>query len=277
MDGRDGSSKQVGGPERSSAATGPPIRGIPDVAAAERRGDVASLERALGSPRVAEGREAVYALERLGTPEAAQALVVALKDAYHASVRTQAAAALGEVGGDEALPPLVEALNDGDWGVRAAAVRALGELGRLEAADAVAELAYREPDDSPARPAIEYAEVRLGLADPPTYPIRKGIGLRLLGMVLFAAGGLTVILGLLPHLAPSAATWSANFAIVGGFVVAAVGYAVGELVAGRYLPPEGINAYLAQHPDHGGLGFAAFFGGDGGGGGGGDGGGGGGG
>ncbi len=75
------------------------------------------------------------------------------------------------------------------------------------------------------------------------------------------------MIGFLPHV-HSAADWTADFLIFAGAGLALTGFGTAEF-ADRYLPPEGIKAYLAANPDHGGVGMAFFGGGDGGGGGGG--------
>jgi HEAT repeat protein len=93
--------------------------------------------------------KAVTAFEELNTPEAAQDLRVDLGKSEDADVRAAAAAALGRMKSEAAVPELVEALRDGDATVRWNAASALGEI-RPTAPEAITGLKrLLEDDDHP--------------------------------------------------------------------------------------------------------------------------------
>jgi HEAT repeat protein/lysophospholipase L1-like esterase len=104
-------------------------------------GDAASravpeLIAALDSPERQHRFNAALALGRLGSraAEARPALMRLLRDDPDPNVRGHAARALGRIGGEEAVEPLIAALEDGDGHVRSLAAQSLGWLGPLAAA-----------------------------------------------------------------------------------------------------------------------------------------------
>ena len=92
-----------------------------------------------GSGRPAEN--AVIVLARIGTPEALEAVVKALKNQmWHHRVRAYAAMALGDTGSEEHVAVLIESLRTDDhWWVRNFAVGSLGKIGSDRAVDALIE------------------------------------------------------------------------------------------------------------------------------------------
>jgi VIT1/CCC1 family predicted Fe2+/Mn2+ transporter len=219
-----------------------------------RRGDAEALSELLKSSSSHVREAAVEALAELSGPPVVTSLIEALGDG-DPWVRRAAAHGLGALRSSDATDPLRVALTDGDIVVREAAATALRQLG----ADAAPAMSVRR-QSSAARSIV--------------YPIRKGVALRVLGVILFFLGAAGALIGLLPHFY-SSATWSADLLIFAGAALAATGFGTAEF-AERYLPPEGIKTYLEANPDSGGVGIAFFAGGGDGGGGGGDGGGGGG-
>lgn len=97
----------------------------------ELLGDNAPYEKPLDGEIGYPGIEAAKALAKLGAP-AAKPLLVVLKD-KDASVREDAALALGEMKEISAVNPLVETLKDDNPGVRAQAAEALGKIKSFEA------------------------------------------------------------------------------------------------------------------------------------------------
>jgi HEAT repeat protein len=83
----------------------------------------------IGSGRPSEN--ANYVLGRIGTPEALDAVVKALRNQkFDGRIRGNAAAVLGDVGSEKFIDPLIEALEkDGSWWVRHFAVGSLGKIG----------------------------------------------------------------------------------------------------------------------------------------------------
>jgi HEAT repeat protein len=83
----------------------------------------------IGSGRPSEN--ANYVLGRIGTPEALDAVVKALRNQeFDGRIRGNAAAVLGEVGSEKFIDPLIEALEkDSSWWVRHFAVGSLGKIG----------------------------------------------------------------------------------------------------------------------------------------------------
>jgi HEAT repeat protein/energy-coupling factor transporter ATP-binding protein EcfA2 len=79
---------------------------------------------------------AAYALGKIGSEKAVDPLIGALTTDEDSGVRGRAAEALGELGSGKAVDPLIGALTtDKDSGVRRRAVSALGELGSKKAVD----------------------------------------------------------------------------------------------------------------------------------------------
>ena len=87
---------------------------------------------------------AANALGRIGDERAVEPLLVALRDADE-NVRDYAASALGDIGDARAVEPLIAALRDADENVRFWAAKALGQIGD---AHAVAPLIQLLPDTS---------------------------------------------------------------------------------------------------------------------------------
>jgi HEAT repeat protein len=92
-----------------------------------------------GSGRPAEN--AVIILGRIGTPEALDAVVVALKNKnFHNRVRAYAAMALGDTGSEDQVEVLIESLRTDDhWWVRNFAVGSLGKIGSRRVVDPLIE------------------------------------------------------------------------------------------------------------------------------------------
>jgi HEAT repeat protein len=78
------------------------------------------------------------AMVELGTP-AVPPLIQALRDG-DSDVREAACRALGEIGDRQAVPPLIQALKDGNEDVRWAACRALGQIGDPASREAVEQI-----------------------------------------------------------------------------------------------------------------------------------------
>ena len=110
---------------------------LPDLwaAAAESLGDagdtlaVLDLVEALVDTAAAVRKQAVVALHRLWTPEAALAVARALLQDEEETIRVVAAQSLGQRQAVSARDPLRAALRDSSVWVRAAAARSLGMLG----------------------------------------------------------------------------------------------------------------------------------------------------
>ncbi len=86
-------------------------------------------------------------VERLVDHQDTRGLIRALDYDRDAEVRRQAAEALGLMGDEQALAPLVFCLNDEDISVRIAAARALGQIGDARAVDALTALVGQEPQE----------------------------------------------------------------------------------------------------------------------------------
>ena len=102
---------------------------------------------------LAEKREAIRELRRLGTPQAIEALSLALGD-EDGRVRGPAIAALQHIGGDEALAAVASATADADPWVRGQAVSALSD-GDSESALKYLNLAFTDPDPNVRLAVIE--------------------------------------------------------------------------------------------------------------------------
>ncbi len=109
------------------------------------------VERALG---------AVWALTRIDTPSARQALRAAL-DSPHASARLAAVRALGTLRDVDALERLIALVEDPDPALRREAATALGRLGRGEAVAPLLAALATDPERMIEHPLI-YALVELG-------------------------------------------------------------------------------------------------------------------
>lgn len=83
-------------------------------------------------------------LARIGSPSAEAAIIRALKDP-DLNVAAAAAAAIGEIGGSSAVPPLIEALGSDSW-VRCAVAKSLGQIGGIEATAMLAVLTAGEDE-----------------------------------------------------------------------------------------------------------------------------------
>lgn len=149
--------------------------------ARDRQGALIVLERLEGAaapavPRVARllaedpdervRRFAVATLEAVGPASrpAVPALLATVREDDSERIREYSARALPAVGAPvaQALPVLTAALEDPDWGVRAAAARALGEYGpEAAAARAALEAAAGDPEE-PVRQAARQALEALG-------------------------------------------------------------------------------------------------------------------
>jgi len=88
---------------------------------------IESLARALGDPNYAVRYSSADALARIG--ETALPLLLEVGEGEPVEARLMALRAAGKVGSRKALKPLVRALKDPDWAVRAHAAAAIGTIG----------------------------------------------------------------------------------------------------------------------------------------------------
>jgi hypothetical protein len=102
---------------------------------------------------LAEKREAIRELQRLGTPEAVEALSLGIGD-DDPRVRAAALAALSRIGSDAALAAVASATADADPWVRGQAVDALS-VGDSESALKYLNLAFTDPDPNVRLAVIE--------------------------------------------------------------------------------------------------------------------------
>lgn len=105
---------------------------VPQTARLEARADLAALDKALHAvkpPFLASN--AAYALARVGTDQAAQVLITAMRD-QQPGVRVAAAGGLGLLG-PRALDVLLPAARDPDPEVRGAVARSAGQIGGPQA------------------------------------------------------------------------------------------------------------------------------------------------
>jgi HEAT repeat protein len=102
----------------------------------EEQKDVETLIAELTDKKPMVRRNAVEALGKLGDERAVEPLIAKLKKDKDKGVRAAAAKALGKIGDKRALEPLIAKLKkDKDWGVRTAAAEALGVLGDTKAVE----------------------------------------------------------------------------------------------------------------------------------------------
>jgi HEAT repeat protein len=87
---------------------------------------------------------AADALAKIGDPEAGPALDDRFRTELSSEVRSMLAAALGAVGRTQAIPMLIESLNDPWDALRGCAAWSLGHLKALEAEDALTQAVTRE-------------------------------------------------------------------------------------------------------------------------------------
>mgnify|MGYP001556584025 CR=1 FL=1 len=113
----------------------------------------AYLEIALFEGSLAEKREAIRELGRLGTPEAIQVLSLALSD-EHRAVRGLALEALSRIGGDDALAAIASMAAEADPFARGKAAQAIAMAGG-DSARAYLDLALRDADPRVRAAAIE--------------------------------------------------------------------------------------------------------------------------
>ncbi|MCK4681158.1 HEAT repeat domain-containing protein [bacterium] len=99
----------------------------PDAAEALDADVIESLARALGDPNYAVRYSSADALARIG--ETALPLLFEIGEGDAIEARLMALRAIGAGGSRKALTPLVRALQDSDWAVRAHAAAAIGTIG----------------------------------------------------------------------------------------------------------------------------------------------------
>jgi HEAT repeat protein len=109
------------------------------------------LRRLVAHDEPAERAGALQLIGLLGAPTDSELAVARLRDSS-ATVREQAALALGRIGGDAAIPALLETLDDRVPGVRGAAAVALGRLRDARAVPSLLRQAQRDIFE-PARAA----------------------------------------------------------------------------------------------------------------------------
>jgi HEAT repeat protein len=114
-------------------------------AADDRRAIEASLVKALDASDTTEDgrRRARQALEEYGFVARQSAMILMGRDAWE---RSSAARSLGQIGSENSLTFLIEALHDSDSVVRNQAVSSLGELKMPAAIGALLDIARRHPD-----------------------------------------------------------------------------------------------------------------------------------
>jgi len=101
---------------------------------------------------------AIEVLRRIGDPQAEPAIIDQLEHP-HWSVRQAAASALGEIGSDSSVWPLIARLTDGDRRVQAAAAEAIERLGGLSVEPLVSHLSHRDVN---VRLTVAHALRRVG-------------------------------------------------------------------------------------------------------------------
>jgi HEAT repeat protein len=94
----------------------------------ENQGDVKELSKALRHKDADMRIKAAAALGRVGGTNAVDALIECLGNDPMGSVRFFAAASLGQIAGKEAIPPLTKALDNHKENVHQSAAQALGEI-----------------------------------------------------------------------------------------------------------------------------------------------------
>ena len=99
----------------------------PDAAEALDAAIIESLGRALADPNYAVRYSSADALARIG--ETALPLLLEISEGEAIEARLMALRAIGAVGSRKTLEPLVSALRDSDWAVRAHAAAAIGTIG----------------------------------------------------------------------------------------------------------------------------------------------------
>jgi HEAT repeat protein len=138
----------------------------PNVQKMRAKGQLIKLVKTLADPKDASvRREAAEALGKMGADLAVAPLISRLRDPDE-RVRREACRALGKIGDRAAVEPLIEALEDKSWTVRKAAALALGELGDIEATEPLVVLL--QSVDWMASPAAAQALGQLG--DPSAVP-----------------------------------------------------------------------------------------------------------
>lgn len=112
----------------------------PNVIKLKAARNVKALIKALRYTRNSDVRKnAASALGDLGDERAVEPLIEALKD-EDKYVRKSAAEASGKLGDERLVEPLIEALNDEDWFVQEKAAAALGKMGDTRAIGPLARL-----------------------------------------------------------------------------------------------------------------------------------------
>ncbi|NEO38881.1 MAG: hypothetical protein F6J90_22085 [Moorea sp. SIOASIH] len=104
-------------------------------------------------------RSAAYALGKIGTEVAIDPLIKLLAD-HDSSVRRSAAEALGKIGTEAAIDPLIKLLDDDDSWVRRSAADALGKIGTEATIDPLIKLL--DDDDSRVRSRAADALGKIG-------------------------------------------------------------------------------------------------------------------
>ena len=91
-------------------------------------------------------RNAAFALGKIGSEKAIDALIKALTEDEDSSVRKKAAGALGKIGSERAIDPLMKALKDENSSVRWDVAFALGETRSEKAVDALIKVLTEDED-----------------------------------------------------------------------------------------------------------------------------------
>jgi HEAT repeat protein len=110
--------------------------GRPNIGELKAKGDVEELINALNFPNDDNVRfEAASALGDIGDSRCVEPLMGSLNDTHHK--KEVAIRSLGKIGDPQALPTLIDALQDENWEIRSMAARSLGQIGDSSATEAL--------------------------------------------------------------------------------------------------------------------------------------------
>jgi HEAT repeat protein len=137
-----------------------PLFGPPNVEKLKAKGDVSGLIKALVYKKDAAVRkEAAHALQEVSGEQAVEPLIAALGD-EEGGVREIVARALAEIGDPRAVDPLAAALDDEQQAVRQTALNALAQIGGVRATESL--VAALKAESQPVRDGAANALVEIG-------------------------------------------------------------------------------------------------------------------